>query len=182
MNGSDLSERHEVRVRGEGQSIVFIADSSDGRLVIRQEPEGGEASDVCSLTLSNPDELRAFFMGLRRIVASLGYGSEAAAATDAPGRPAGLPLPAPAAQGSGSRLGSAPSAGGSDGLDRDALVEKARQRNPQAFTPWTREEEDEVRRRHESGESLESIARARKRSPRAIELRLQRLGVLPRSP
>jgi hypothetical protein len=35
-------------------------------------------------------------------------------------------------------------------------------------------ERHEVRR-----ESVETIARARQRSPRAIDLRLQRLGVLP---
>jgi hypothetical protein len=74
---SDLSERHEVRVRGQGQTIVFIAESEDGRLLIRQEFDGKKAKD-------------------------------------------------------------------------------------------------------ESGESVEAIARARKRSPRAIELRLQRLGGLPR--
>lgn len=62
--------------------------------------------------------------------------------------------------------------------ERDALIAEARQRNAQAFAPWTKEEEQDVRRRHEAGESVETIARARKRSPRAIELRLQRLGLL----
>ena len=64
--------------------------------------------------------------------------------------------------------------------ERDAVVAQARQRNPLAFAPWTREEEQEVRRRYEAGENIQAIARAHKRSPRAIELRLQRLGVLPR--
>ena len=36
-----------------------------------------------------------------------------------------------------------------------------------------------TRKRHQAGESVQWIARAHKRSPRAIELRLQRLGVLP---
>jgi hypothetical protein len=62
--------------------------------------------------------------------------------------------------------------------DRDALMAKARQRNPQAFAPWTKEEEQAIRRRYEAGESVEAIARAHKRSPRAIELRLQRLGLI----
>ncbi|PYN02657.1 MAG: hypothetical protein DME02_25015, partial [Candidatus Rokuibacteriota bacterium] len=34
---TQLSERHEVRVRGQNGTIVFVADSQDGRLVIRQE-------------------------------------------------------------------------------------------------------------------------------------------------
>jgi hypothetical protein len=63
--------------------------------------------------------------------------------------------------------------------DREALVARARQRNADAFTPWTKQEEEEVRHRHASGESIQTIASARRRSPRAIELRLQRLGVLP---
>jgi len=72
---SEVSERHEIRVRAGEQTIVFVADSTDGRLVIRQEPADGEgSSDVCSVTLADPEELRAFFTGLRRIVTSLGYG------------------------------------------------------------------------------------------------------------
>jgi hypothetical protein len=63
--------------------------------------------------------------------------------------------------------------------DRDAVVTQARQRNLQAFAPWTRDEEREVRRRHEAGDAILAIARAHRRSPRAIELRLRRLGVLP---
>jgi hypothetical protein len=47
--------------------------------------------------------------------------------------------------------------------EREALIAKARQRNAQAFAPWSRDEE--VRKRYEAG-----IARAHKRSPRAIEL------------
>src|SRR5437762_10704258 len=34
---TQLSERHEVRVRAQNGTIVFVADSQDGRLVIRQE-------------------------------------------------------------------------------------------------------------------------------------------------
>lgn len=66
-----------------------------------------------------------------------------------------------------------------DTAEREALVAQSRQRNPQAFAPWTKDEEEEIRRRHADGESIPTIASARQRSPRAIELRLQRLGVLP---
>jgi hypothetical protein len=38
-----------------------------------------------------------------------------------------------------------------------------------------------VLRRFKAGDSVETIAKARKRSVRAIELRLQRLGALPPS-
>jgi hypothetical protein len=158
---AELSERHEVRVRGRNGTIVFLADSQDGRLVIRQEPDGHRAKDVCSITLTDPDELRAFFKGLRRILASLGHNIDVAEPTDAR-------RDTPRALGAGRRDD-----------DREAVVAQARQRNPQAFAPWTRDEEQEIRRRHEAGESIPAIARARKRSPRAIELRLRRLGVLP---
>jgi hypothetical protein len=178
---SELSERHEVRVRGRGQTIVFVADSADGKLVIRQEPEGGGAADVCALTLKDPDELRAFFTGLRRIVSSLGYGGEAAGAAPAAASVASASAPPP--RGQGTPVGGAPPpnralSGGTPEEEREAIISQARQRNPQAFTPWTPQEEQEVRRRYEEGESIPSIARSRKRSQRAIELRLQRMGVL----
>jgi hypothetical protein len=154
-----ISERHEIRIRGRDHSIVFIADSEDGRLVIRQEPDAKKSKDVCAITLSDSDELRAFFKGLRRILSSLGHTVESpeAPAANRGDKPRALP--------------------GDRDDERDAIVAQARQRNPQAFAPWKREEEQEVRRRYEAGENIHAIARAHKRSPRAIELRLQRLGV-----
>ena len=65
---TELSERHEVRVRGRDRTVVFIADSHDGRLIIRQEQEGKKSKDICAITLSNSDELRAFFQGLRTLL------------------------------------------------------------------------------------------------------------------
>jgi hypothetical protein len=135
--------------------VVFTADSEDGRLVIRQEPDNKKPKEACAITLSNADELRAFFKGLRRNMASLGEVSE------------------PGVQPSQSPVGQYAED------DRDALMAKARQRNAQAFAPWTKEEEQAMRGRCEAGESVEAIARAHKRSPRAIELRLQRLGLMP---
>jgi eukaryotic-like serine/threonine-protein kinase len=44
--------------------------------------------------------------------------------------------------------------------DRDAVIAQARQRNPQAFAPWTKDEEKLVRKRHEAGESIPSIGYA----------------------
>ncbi len=69
---ADISERHEVRMRAPDSTIVFVADSVDGKLVIRQEHDAGESKDDCAITLANPDELRAYFKGLRAIAASLG--------------------------------------------------------------------------------------------------------------
>jgi hypothetical protein len=152
---NDLFERHEVRVRGRNQTVVFTADSEDGRLVIRQESDNKKPKETCAITLSNADELRAFFKGLRRIMASLGEVSEP---TPQPSQSQGVPQAED---------------------DRDALMARARQRNPHAFAPWTKEEEQAMRRHYEAGESIEAIARAHKRSPRAIELRLQRLGLMP---
>jgi hypothetical protein len=57
--------------------------------------------------------------------------------------------------------------------ERDVVIAQARQRNLQAFAAWTKDEEQEVRRRYEAGDSIQTIARDHKRSPRAIELRLQ---------
>jgi hypothetical protein len=158
----DISERHEIRIRGRDHTIVFIADSQDGRLVIRQEPDGKKSKEVCAITLSDPDELRAFLKGLRRILSSLGHAVESGEE------------PAPT-RGERPRLVTSRRED-----ERDAVIAQARQRNPQAFVPWTREDEQEVRRRYEAGENIQAIAGAHKWSPRAIELRLQRLGVPPR--
>jgi hypothetical protein len=157
----DISERHEIRIRGRDHTIVFIAGSQDGRLVIRQEPDGKKSKEVCAITLSDPDELRAFLKGLRRILSSLGHAVESGEE------------PAPT-------RGERPRLVTSRREDERDAVAQARQRNPLAFVPWTREDEQEVRRRYEAGENIQAIAGAHKRSPRAIELRLQRLGALPR--
>jgi hypothetical protein len=60
-----------------------------------------------------------------------------------------------------------------------ALIEKAQARNPHSFAPWSKVEEQQVRKEYEEGRSVMQIAKEHKRSPRAIELRLQRLGVIP---
>jgi hypothetical protein len=162
MRMAEISERHEVRVRGKDNTVVFTADSADGKLVIRQEWDGKGPKQACSITLADPSELKGFFQGLRRIMASLGTIESAGAPARRPGvcrelKPA---LPEPGTE------------------DREALVAKARTKNPQAFAPWTKKEEEEVARRYRSGESIEAIAGTQKRSARAIELRLERLGLL----
>ena len=156
----ELIERHEIRVPTDDGAIVFVADSEDRRLCIRQERKGKKPSDMCAISLSNPDELRGFFMGLRKMLAALGH-------APVPDQPAGSGRAPPRALGAPREQ------------DRDAMMAQAREKNPQAFAPWTREEEEEIKARHARGESIQSIARARKRSPRAIELRLRRLGALP---
>jgi hypothetical protein len=158
---AELSERHEIRVRGKDHTIVFLADSGDGRLVIRQEPDGKKTKDVCTITISDPAELGAFFEGLRRILSSLGHNIPRSGNGRA--SPGERPLAAHREE------------------DREATIAQARQRNPQAFAPWTREEEAEIRKRFQAGENPQAIARAHKRSPRAIELRLQRLGLMPQA-
>jgi hypothetical protein len=158
---SELSERHEVRIRGRDNTITFVADSDDGRLVIRQERDGKSPKEMCAITLSNPPELKTFINGLRRILTSLEQDVE------------------PAQRPSTGRIATNSGAPPQRAEDRDVVV-AARQRDPQAFAPWTREEEQEIRKRHAGGEGVDAIARAHKRSRRAIELRLQRLGALPR--
>lgn len=157
----DLSEHHEVRVRGKNASIIFFADSDDGRMGTRQERDGKGPREVCAITLTDSDELRAFFKGLRRILASSGH---PVTSGEGPVEPRRRPRQA---------LSAARTA------DREAVVAQARPRNPQAFTPWTRQEEEKVGKRHREGESIQAIARAHEQSPRAIELRLQRLGLVP---
>jgi hypothetical protein len=79
----ELSKRHEIRIRGKDYTIIFIADSQDSRLVIRQEPDGKKSKNVYAITLSDPDELRAFFKGLSRILSSLGHAVDSGGAPSA---------------------------------------------------------------------------------------------------
>jgi len=84
---ADLSERHEVRVRAGDSTIVFTADSEDGRLCIRQEPDGGKGDEGCSIALSDPGELEAFFKGLRRVLSSLPQDTAPRVKEESPHRP-----------------------------------------------------------------------------------------------
>jgi len=45
-------------------------------LFIRVEADGKKGKDVCAITLANPEELHAFFKGLRQIVEALGHNLE----------------------------------------------------------------------------------------------------------
>jgi hypothetical protein len=166
-----ISERHEIVVETDESTFVLTADSRDGRLVIQQRRKGGadKGREVCSLSLANPSELEAFFDGLRRVLASTGLGPGAAGGERAATHTSGRFAPPPDRQ----------SAGGTRERDED-VVARARGRNANAFEPWTASEEEDVRRRFEGGERVEAIARAHNRSPKAIQMRLERLGVMPR--
>ena len=135
-----ISERHEVRVEASGHRYLFIAE--EGRLSIRQETEGGR--ELCSLTVARPDELSAFFDGLRRVL-------ESTHADERPRRKQD---------------------------ERDQMIQQAQRRNAKAFAPWTPDEDRRVRELYERGKSIDEIARLHNRSPRAIEMRLGKLGVL----
>ena len=167
-----LRERHEIVAETEDRTFVFLAEAEKGRLTIREvDPDGEE--EICAITLSEADELEGFFGGLRRVLEAAGLS-----------RQVQPPHPAPPAEKSLSEGPSSPGdspAGPRDASpseDREEMVENARRRNRRAFSPWTPDEEREVENRFRAGESLEAIARSRGRSRRAIEMRLEKLGVL----
>jgi hypothetical protein len=161
-----IAEKHEIVVETDESIFTLTADSRDGRLLIQQRRKNGRSDrEVCALTLSNPGELADFFDGLRRLLSSTGIRipEEGSRREKAP-----VALP---------RSASSPAAGPED---REEIVARARGRNPKAFEPWTPIEEADVRRRYEAGEKIENIARTHNRSPKAIEMRLERMGL--RSP
>ncbi|MBW3665156.1 MAG: hypothetical protein KY469_18840 [Actinobacteria bacterium] len=161
-----ISERREVRVQEDGKDFVFVADPDRGRLTLRQEtPDGDE--DVCRITVEDADELTAFLEGLARV---LGARAQAGAAAPVPSTPSS------AGQGRRPRLRAVDDTG-----DRDEVVERARERNANAFRSWTRDEERQLVTAFEDGASLADLAREHGRSQRAIEMRLQKLGALPSS-
>jgi hypothetical protein len=166
-----ITERHEIVVESNESIFVFTADSRDGRLVIRQKKKEarGPGREVCALTLADPEELEAFFEGLRRVLSSTGLC--AAQSADAE-RPVPSRHSAPRSVVPKNAQGAADSR-----TDRDEVVARARGRNAKAFEPWTGPEESDVRRQFEAGETVQSIARAHNRSPKAIQMRLERLGL-----
>ncbi|MFA9429020.1 hypothetical protein [Egicoccus sp. AB-alg2] len=173
----EISERREVRVRGDEATFVFVAEPDDGRLVIHEE-RGEERSEVCALTIADREELRGFLDGMRR---ALGV-DDGGRVLDARREESGGAAPAPPAVGAGPAGGrgreqpTPPPPGGADGDDREAAIARARQRGQgNAFAAWTREEEQRLLREVEEGRSLDELAREHGRSRRALELRLERL-------
>lgn len=163
----EISDRREVRVSVGDKEFAFVAEPEAGRLTIREEfpDQQGSGKAVCSLTVSDQEELQAFMQGLSRVM-----GSELLTQI----------APAPAAQPSGGRSGSRPAASNppstSTALNDPEAVERARSRNPNAFKPWTREEDRRLREGAQEGRTVEELASELQRSVRAVSMRLERLG------
>lgn len=174
---AEITERREVRVRGEDGTFVFAAEPEAGRLVIREEREAGDGEELCALTIADRDELSGFLQGLRRVLG----------VDEAPAAPA-APLDQRERGGRGStdrgvlQSGNATSdsgAAGADGAseeDRQAAIERARRRGQgKAFAAWTREEEQRLLDAIDEGRDLDVLAREHGRSRRALELRVEKL-------
>jgi len=176
---ADVSERREITVRGEDRTFVFIADSAQRKLVIQERAEdGGIEREVCAITIESRDELAAFFEGLRRVIgpARTRRMADDPAVIAPDGRIDVTERSGSAAE----RRRWGRSAAEARGLAPVApsTVRRARARNPNAFLPWSADEERDVSRRFEAGESPSEIAQAIGRSRGAIETRLRRLGLL----
>ncbi|HYK41376.1 MAG TPA: hypothetical protein VE007_03230 [Thermoanaerobaculia bacterium] len=162
----EISDRREVRVSVGDKEFAFVAEPEAGRLTIREEfpDQKGSGKAVCSLTVSDQEELQAFMQGLSRVM-----GSEPLPATP----------PEPSRQRSGGRSGSRAASNPpstSTALNDPEAVERARSRNPNAFKPWTREEDRRLREGAQEGRTVEELASELQRSVRAVTMRLERLG------
>ena len=58
------------------------------------------------------------------------------------------------------------------------VFENVRLKYPNAYRPWSKEDDEEVARRYEAGEKTKVIAEAFKRKPGAIRARLKKLGLI----
>jgi hypothetical protein len=164
---ADITERREVRVRGDEASFVFVADPDEGRLVIREEREGEDGQDVCAVKIADRDELRGFLEGIRRVLGVETPGSGREAPVDQRGGSQRSSLPP-----GGPPPPTAPEA--SD--DRDAAIARARQRgHGKAFAAWTPDEEQRLLAAVDAGRDLDDLAREHGRSRRALEMRLEKL-------
>jgi hypothetical protein len=171
---ADITERREVRVRGDESTFVFAAEPDEGRLVIREERGEDDADELCALTIADREELSGFLQGLRRVLGvdeGRAAGSPPIDQRDGGSRPA-LSTSGPGPQGGGM------SGGGeaSDEEDRQAAIERARRRGQgNAFAAWTPEEERRLLAAVDEGRDLDELARDHGRSRRALELRLEKL-------
>jgi hypothetical protein len=166
---ADISERREVRVRGDEATFVFVADPDAGRLVIREEREGEDGEDVCAVEIADRDELRGFLEGIRRVLGVEAPGSPREPAVDQRAGPARTALP------TGGDAPLRPPAPDDDG-DREAAIARARQRgHGKAFAAWTPDEERRLLAAVDAGRDLDELAREHGRSRRALEMRLEKL-------
>lgn len=163
----EISDRREVRVSVGEKEFAFVAEPEAGRLTIREEfpDQKGSGRAVCSLTVSDQEELQAFMQGLSRVMGIEPARQPAAGGTGAPsgGR-------------SGSRAATAAPPSASSALNDPEAVERARTRNPNAFKPWTREEDRRLREGAREGRTVEDLASELQRSARAVSMRMERLG------
>lgn len=175
---AEITERREVRVRGDEGAFVFAAEPEAGRLVIREERDGGDGEELCALTIADRAELSGFLQGLRRVL-----GVEDANAAPAE------PIDQRGADGRGTaeRRALAPgtaatSSRGADAADRNeeedrqAAIERARRRGQgNAFAAWSRDEEQRLLAAVDEGRGLDALAREHGRSRRALEVRLEKI-------
>ena len=165
----EIREAREVRVRQGEVSFVFLADHATGRLVVREESDEGD--EVCAVTVGSRDELDAFLTGLRRVL-GVGEGGQGGSS----GREA-ADRGAEAVDAGRGRADASRTQERDESADRDAAIERARERNPQAFKSWSPEEERRLADAYGRGVSIEQLARDHQRSPRAVDMRLQKLGL-----
>jgi ATP-dependent DNA helicase RecQ len=53
-----------------------------------------------------------------------------------------------------------------------------REKYPNAGRPWNRQDDEELRRLFESGNGIDDLALTFARSPKAVRLRLERMGLI----
>lgn len=173
---AEITERREVRVRGDEGAFVFAAEPEAGRLVIREERDGGEQDELCALTIADREELSGFLQGLRRVLGVEDSG--AAGPIDQRGsgtRPTG-DRRALAPGGTATAPRATDASEGDTEEDRQAAIERARRRGQgNAFAAWSRDEEQRLLAAVDEGRDLDALAREHGRSRRALELRLEKL-------
>jgi hypothetical protein len=165
---ADITERREVRVRGDEATFVFVAEPDEGRLVIREEREGEDGEDVCAVNIADRDELRGFLEGIRRVLGVETPTARREEPVDQRGGPPRSSLP--------SGGGAPPPPAPETNDDREAAIARARQRgHGKAFAAWTPDEEQRLLAAVDAGRDLDELAREHGRSRRALEMRLDKL-------
>jgi hypothetical protein len=59
-----------------------------------------------------------------------------------------------------------------------AALDAMRATHAIAYSPWSRDEDSDLKRRHQAGERVDAIAAAFGRKPGAIRSRLKKLGLI----
>ena len=151
---SKLQELFREQIETEGSVLTFRVYKAHGqtlRLQIRQAPNPNSADDEESLTICEED-VSTFVCEMMKAVQAMGTAINSGLMTDS-------------------------QASASQKESQEERMARIRKRYPNAYQPWTKEEDEQLRKEVASGIPVRSIAKTHGRYEGAIGKRLEKLAI-----